>query len=65
MEVVKVKAIVKDCKITDECGKLNFSGSDFTPDQYKLIAKLVKTKAAVNLVLQPIQEELFDEGDDS
>ena len=61
MEVIKVEARIKDCKITDECGKLNFNGCDFSPDQYKMIAKIVKTGEKVNLIIQRVQEQLFED----
>ena len=61
MECIKVDAKIKDCKITDECGKLNFTGCDFTPDQYKMIATIIKTAESVNLIIQPVQNPLFEE----
>jgi hypothetical protein len=54
-------AIIKDCKITPECAKMSFEGFQFTPDQYKAIAELVKEKIPVMVTITETNKKLpFD-----
>lgn len=51
-------AIIKDAKIKPECGDLNFSGFDYTPEQYATIAKWVKDKEQLTITMEPTQKKL-------
>ena len=59
---IKTEAIIKNVKITPECGKLDFEGCDFTSQQYKDLSVIVKEKEKVYITIEPIQETMF--GDD-
>ena len=59
---IVAEAKIKDCKITDSDAKVNFE-VDFNLDQYRKIAKIIKTNEPVALIIRPIQGELFGEPD--
>lgn len=56
--VIETLAVIKDCKIKPECGDLNFSGFDYTSEQYKQIAEWVKGKEQLICSMRPAQENL-------
>ena len=52
-------AKIKKCIIKEECADLAFDGLDLSADQYKQIASYIKAGDLLELVIQPIQAELF------
>jgi hypothetical protein len=57
-------ARIKDCKITPECAEMKFEGFNFTPDQYREIAEIIKEKIAVMVTITETNKKLdFETGE--
>lgn len=55
---IETLAVIKEAKIKPQCGDLNFTGFDFTSEQYKQIAVWVKNKEQLICSMRPAQENL-------
>ena len=60
LEIVST-AKIKKCVIKEECADLSFDGLNLSAEQYKQIASYIKSGDVLELVVRPIQGELFEE----
>lgn len=61
---IKTKGKIKEATIKPEGCKMKWDGLDFTSDQYKQLASIVKDDRQVTILIEPAQGE-FDFGGDN
>ena len=52
---------IKECKIKADGAQLKYDGLNFTTEQYKDLAYLVKEEVLTDLLIESLQQTAFDE----